>query len=87
MLSNWLYRGIELSKCVYLASMGVKIEHTVGVQNKDLFQNAHLMVMPTKTLVTTKVKIAKKLCFSPSKLSDIHRKLNKIECCYKFCGI
>ena len=31
------YRGIELSKCVYLASMGVKIEHTVGVQNKDFF--------------------------------------------------
>ena len=31
-------RGIELSKCVYLASMGVKIEHTVGVQNKDFFK-------------------------------------------------
>ena len=29
--------GIELSKCVYLASMGVQIEHTVGVQNKDYF--------------------------------------------------
>ena len=52
--------GIELSKCVYLASMGVKIEHTVGVQNKDFFfQNEYLMVMSTETLVTTKVKIAK----------------------------
>ena len=31
--------GIELSKCVYLASMGVKIErHAVGVQNKDFFK-------------------------------------------------
>ena len=29
--------GIELSKCVYLDSLGVKIEHTVGVQNKDFF--------------------------------------------------
>ena len=51
--------GIELSKCVYLASMGVKIEHTAGVQNKDFFQNAYLMVMSTKTMATTKVKIAK----------------------------
>ena len=38
LLSNRWYRGIELSKCVYLASMGVKIEHTVGVQNKDVFK-------------------------------------------------
>ena len=29
--------GIELSKCVYLTSMGVKIERTVGVQSKDFF--------------------------------------------------
>ena len=39
--------------------MGVKIEHTVGFQNKDFFQNAYLMVMSTETLATTKVKIAK----------------------------
>ena len=49
----------ELFKCVYLASMGVKIEHTVGVQNKDFFQNAYLMVMSTETLAATKVKISK----------------------------
>ena len=49
---------VKLSKCVYLASMGVKIEHTIGVQNKDFFQNAYLMVMSTETLATTKVKIA-----------------------------
>ena len=42
LLSNWLYRGIELSKCVYLASMGVKIEHTAGVQNKDFFFKMHI---------------------------------------------
>ena len=57
-MSNWWYRGTELCKCVYLASMDVKIEHTVGVQNKDLFQNAYLMVMSTETLATTKVKTA-----------------------------
>ena len=39
--------------------MGVKIERTVGVQNKDFFENAYLMVMSAETLVTTKVKIAK----------------------------
>ena len=50
-----------MSKCVYLASMGVKIEQTVGVQNKEcffffffFFQNAYLMVMSTETLATTK---------------------------------
>ena len=58
-MSNWWYRGIELFKCVYLASMGVKIEHTVGVQNKVFFQNAYLMVMSTETLAAAKVKIAK----------------------------
>ena len=30
--------GIELSECVYLASMGVKIEHTVGIQSKVFFK-------------------------------------------------
>ena len=54
-----MYRGIELSKCLYLASMGVKTERTVGIQNKDFFQNAYLMVMSTETLATTKVKIEK----------------------------
>ena len=38
---------------------GCKIEHTVGVQNKDFFQNAYLMVMSTETLAATKVIIAK----------------------------
>ena len=34
--------GIELSRCVYSASMGVKIEHTVGVQSKDFFFKIHI---------------------------------------------
>ena len=46
--------------------MGVKIEHTVGVQNKDFFQNASLMVMSAETLTT-----CENVCFSPSKLNDI----------------
>ena len=34
--------------CIF-SSMGVKIEHTVGVQNQDCFQNAYLMVIPAET--------------------------------------
>ena len=79
-MSNWWYRGIELSKCVYLASIYVKIEHTVGVQNKDFFfQNAHLMVTSSGILATTKVKIAK--IYALNRLNHIHGKLNKIEFC------
>ena len=54
--------------------MGVKIEHAAGIQNKDFFQNTYLIVMSAQTLATTNVKIAKNLCFSLSKLNDIHRK-------------
>ena len=74
-----------MPKCVYLASIGVKIEHTAGVQNKDFFfQNAYLTVISTETLATSKVKIAK---IYASKLKHIHGKLNKIEFCYTFCRI
>ena len=57
-----------LLNCVYLAAMGVKIEHTVGSQNQDFFQNAYLMVMPAETWATTKVKIVKIYAF-------VHRNL------------
>ena len=50
--------GIELSKRVYLACMCVKIEHRVGGQIQDLFQNAYQMVRPAETWATTEVKIA-----------------------------
>ena len=43
--------------------MGVRIEHTVGGQNQDFFQNACLMVMPAETWATTKVKSAKIYAF------------------------
>ena len=35
------------------------VYNTIGVQNKDCFQNAYLMVMSTEVLATTEVKIAK----------------------------
>ena len=47
---NCCQTGIELAKCVYLAFMGVKINHTVGGQSKEIFQNAYLMVMPVETI-------------------------------------
>ena len=52
-----------MSKGVYLASMGVKINHTVGGQNQEFFQNAYLMVMPVETWATTKETIAKNYAF------------------------
>ena len=56
--------SIELSKCVYLVSMGVKINHTVGGQNQECFQNAYLMVMSVEIWATTKEKIAKIYAFA-----------------------
>ena len=68
--------------------MGIKIEPTVGVQNKDfIFQNTYLMVMSTEALAIFKVKIAKIYALVRRNLNDTHGKLNKIEFCYKFCRI
>ena len=81
---NCCQTGIELSKCVYLASMGVKINHTVGGQNQEIFQNAYLMVMPVKHGSHPKKKL-RNLMFCPLKLNGIYRKLNKIVFGCKFC--
>ena len=76
------YNCYQTGKCVYLPSIGVKIEHIVGGQNQEcffffsflffffflFFQNAYLMVMPAETWATTKVNIAKKFAF-------VHRNL------------
>ena len=31
--------------CVYLASMALNIEHTIGGRNHDIFQNVYLIFM------------------------------------------
>ena len=82
---NCRQTGIESSKHVYSASMSVKIEHTVGVPNQDIFQNAYSMVMSAETLATS--QNCKHLCFCLSELNDIHGQLNTIEFCYKFYRI
>ena len=79
-----------MSKCVYLASMGVKINHTVGSQNQEFFvvvvfvffQNAQSKHGPQN-----KEKKCENLCFCPSKRNGIHGKLKKIEFGRKFCHI
>ena len=74
--------GIEVSS--YLASMGVKIEHTVGVQNKDFskcISDGHVC----RIIGHNRSQNCKNLCFNPPKHNDIHGKLNKINFCYKFC--
>ena len=48
-----------------MASMCVKIEHTVGSQNQDdCFKNAYLMAMPAETWAATKVKNSKIYAFA-----------------------
>ena len=37
--------GIEVSKCVYLASTALNLEHTVGGQNYESLRNASPMFM------------------------------------------
>ena len=71
--------GIELSKCVYLVSVGVKKKHTVDGHNQEFFQNAYLMVMPVETWATTKDnqrQNCENLCFCPLKCNGLHGKLN-----------
>ena len=55
--------NIIIKRTVYLASMCVKTEHTNGAQNRNLFQNAYLMVMPAETWATIKVQIEKSYAF------------------------
>ena len=66
---------IELSKCVYLASLDEKLTIQLAVKSKSFFfffffffQNACLMVMPVETWATTKETIAKIYAF-------VHRNL------------
>ena len=67
---------------------GCKIEHIVGVQNEEFFffffffQNAYLMVMSAGKTGHNQCQNCENVCFSMSKLNDIHVKLNKIEFCF-----
>ena len=66
--SNCCKTGIEVSKCVYLAGMAVKIEHTVGGHNHDILQQCISDVYVSQVWASTRVKLAKIYAF-------VHRNL------------
>ena len=55
---NCCKTGIEVSKCVYLACMAVKIEHTVGGHNHDILQQCISYVYASQVWASTRVKLA-----------------------------
>ena len=65
---NCCKTGIEVSKCVYLACMAVKIEHTVGGHNHDILQQCISDVYASQVWASTRVKLAKIYAF-------VHRNL------------
>ena len=85
---NCCQTGIELSKCVYLASVGVKINHIVGGQNHFFFFfKMHIWWSYQSKHRPQPKENCEKLCFCPSKLNSIHGQLNKIEFGCKFYRI
>ena len=72
-----------MSKCVYLACMAVKIEHTVGGHNQDILQQHISDVYASQVWDLNQSKTYQNICFCPSKLICMHGKLNK----NKFCSI
>ena len=65
---NCCKTGIEVSKCVYLAYMAVKIEHTIGGHNHDILQQCISDVYASQVWASARVKLAKIYAF-------IHRNL------------
>ena len=59
-----------MSKCVYLASIGVKIEHTVFFSKYISDDHA------SRNMCHNQSKKCENVCVCPSKLNGIHAKLN-----------
>ena len=57
-----------MSKCVYLVCMAVKIERTVGDHNHDILQQCSSDVYASRSMVSTRIKIAEIYAF-------VHRNL------------
>ena len=75
---NCCKTGIEVSKCVYLACMAVKIEHTVGGHNHDILQQCISDVYASQVWASSQSKTCQNICFCPSKLICMHGELIKI---------
>ena len=73
--------GIAVSKCVYLASMAVKIEHTVAGHNHDILQQCIFDVHASGIMGPQPELKMSNICFCSSKFICIHRKLNKNKMC------
>ena len=73
---NCCKTGIAVSKCVYLASMAVKIEHTVAGHNQNILQQCIFDVHASRSMGAQHGKNCQNICFCPSKLICIHGKLN-----------
>ena len=54
-----LFSGIKVSKCVYLAFMAVKTEHTVAGHNHDILQQCIFDVHASRSTGPKRGKIAK----------------------------
>ena len=67
-----------MSKCVYLASMAVKIEHTVGGHNHDSLQQCISDVYASQVWGLNQSKTCQNICFCPSKLICMHGNYIKI---------
>ena len=65
---NCCKTGIEVSKCVYLACMAIKIDHTLGGHNHDILQQCISDVHASQVWASTRVKLAKIYAF-------VHRNL------------
>ena len=66
-----------MSKCVYLACMAVKIEHTVDGHNQDVLQQCNSDVYASQVWASTRVKLAKIYAFVHRNIC-MHGKLIKI---------
>ena len=74
---NCCKTGIVVSKCVYLASMAIKIEHTVAGHNHDILQQYIFDVLASRIMGPQPELKMPNICFCSSKIICIYRKLNK----------
>ena len=77
---NCCKTGIAVSKCVYLASMAVKIEHTVAGHNHDILQQCIFDVHASRIMGPQPELKMPNICLCSSKLICIHEQLKKINC-------
>ena len=71
---NCCKTSIAVSKCVYLASMAVKIERTVAGHNHGILQQCIFYVHASRIMGPQPELKMSNICFCSSKLICIHEK-------------